>query len=181
MAKYNWKALEKEYLLGDYKSINAFLKEKNIPINGNTKKAIKGWKEKKAQKEDIKSTKIIEKVIEKQAEKEANEIIQVKDVANDLLSKIVQANNELNMHIARNKKKTKIVEYNYDMGKPSKETINEEEEIKSYIDIIDRKGLKELTSALKDIDDILKNKNNSNDIEDLTVLADLLGFKGDNK
>lgn len=155
MAKYNWKDLEKEYLLGDYKSINAFLKEKNIPINGNSKKAIKGWKEKKVQKEDIKSTKIIEKVIEKQAEKEANEIVSVNHVADKLLKKILEATDEINIQM--------------DMFGGLHEGI------------VDRVALKKLTSALKDIDDILKNKNNSNDIEDLTVLADLLGFKGDNK
>ena len=145
MAKYDWKQLEKDYILGDYKSVSSFLKDKGIKQNGSTKKNTKGWKEKKVLKEDKKSTKVIEKVLEKESEKEAN--------------KIIQANNELNMHIARNKKKTKTVEYNYDMCKPSKEIINEEEEIKSYIDIIDRKGLKELTSALKDINDILTNKN----------------------
>lgn len=159
MAKYDWKQLEKEYILSDFKSVSSFLKEKGIKQNGSTKNRTKGWKNKKVLKEDKKSTKIIEKVLEKESEKEANKIIQVKDVANDLLSKIVQANNELNMHIARNKKKTKTVEYNYDMCKPSKEIINEEEEIKSYIDIVDRKGLKELTSALKDLNDILNNNN----------------------
>lgn len=158
VAKYDWKQLEKEYILSDYKSVSSFLKDKGISINGSTKKSTKGWKNKKVLKEEQKSTKVIEKVLEKESEREANKIIQVKDVANDLLSKIVQANDELNMHIARNKKKTKTVEYNYDMCKPSKETINEEEEIKSYIDIIDRKGLKELTSALKDLNDILTNK-----------------------
>ena len=30
MAKYDWKQLEKEYISGNYKSINAFLKEKGI-------------------------------------------------------------------------------------------------------------------------------------------------------
>lgn len=158
MAKYDWKQLEKEYILSDYKSVSSFLKDKGISINGSTKKSTKGWKNKKVLKEEQKSTKIIEKVLEKESEKEANKIIRVKDVANDLLIKIVQANNELNMHIARNKKKTKTVEYDYKCNKPSKETINEEEEIKSYIDIIDRKGLKELTSALKDLNDILNNK-----------------------
>ena len=158
MAKYDWKQLEKEYILSDYKSVSSFLKDKGIKSNGSTKNRTKGWKNKKVLKEEQKSTKVIEKVLEKESEKEANKIIQVKDVANDLLSKIVQANNELNMHIARNKKKTKTVEYNYDMCKPSKEIIDEEEEIKSYIDIIDRKGLKELTSALKDLNDILTNK-----------------------
>lgn len=159
MAKYDWKQLEKEYILSNYKSVSSFLKDKGISINGSTKKSTKGWKNKKVLKEEQKSTKVIEKVLEKESEREANKIIKVKDVANDLLSKIVQANDELNMHIARNKKKTKTVEYDYKCNKPSKETINEEEEIKSYIDIIDRKGLKELTSALKDLNDILTNKN----------------------
>lgn len=171
MAKYDWKQLEKEYILSDYKSVSSFLKDKGIKTSGSTKKSTKGWKEKKVLKEDKKSTKIIEKVTEKEIEKEANKIIQVKDVANDLLSKIVQANNELNMHIARNKKKTKLVEYNYDMCKPSKETINEEEEVKSYIDIIDRKGLKELTSALKDLNDILEQKEDDNEDDNSFIEA----------
>ena len=127
------------------------------------KKVLNGRKEKKVLKENKKSTKIIEKVIEKESEKEADKIIQVKDVANDLLKKIVQANNEINMHLARNKRKTKTVEYDYKTNKPSKEIIDEQEEIKSYIDIIDRKGLKELTSALKDLNNILNNKQNEND------------------
>lgn len=155
MAKYDWKQLEKEYILSEYKSVKEFLRSKSIKSTGNTNKQTKGWAEKKATKEQQKSNKIVEKVIEKQSEKEANKIIQVKDVANDLLSKIVQANNELNKHIARNKKKTKNVKYDYFTNKPQKETINETEEVKSYISIIDRKGLKELTSALKDLNDIL--------------------------
>lgn len=75
-----------------------------------------------------------------------------------MLAKIIQANTELNMHLATNKKKTKTVEYDYNCNKPKKETIDEKEEIISYTDIIDRKGLKELTSALKDLNDIINNK-----------------------
>ena len=171
MAKYDWKQLEKEYILSDYKSVSSFLKDKEIKSNGSTKNRTKGWKEKKVLKEDKKSTKVIEKVLEKESEKEADKIIQIKDVANDLLNKIVQANNELNMHIARNKKKTKTVEYNYDMCKPSKEIIDEEEEIKSYIDIIDRKGLKELTSALKDLSDILGTKEDDDENDNSFIEA----------
>ena len=123
-------------------------------------RSTKGWKEKKVLKEDKKSTKIIEKVTEKESEKEAEKIIKIKDVANDLLLQIVQANKELNMHIARNKKREKTVEYDYTTKKPKKEIIEENEEIKSYISIIDRKGLKELTSALKDLNEIINNKQN---------------------
>ena len=47
VAKYDWKQLEKEYILGNYKSVSSFLKDKEIPINGSTKKSTKGWKNKK--------------------------------------------------------------------------------------------------------------------------------------
>lgn len=30
MAKYDWKQLEKDYILGDYKSVSSFLKDKGI-------------------------------------------------------------------------------------------------------------------------------------------------------
>ena len=177
MAKYDWKQLEKEYILSDYKSVSSFLKDKGISINGSTKKSTKGWKNKKVLKEDKKSTKIIEKVIEKESEKEADKIIKVQDVANDLLAKIVQANNELNMHLARNKKKTKTVEYDYKCNKPKKETIDEQEEIKSYVDIIDRQGLKMLSSALKDLNEIIGDNKETNE-ETLKKLDDVLKGMG---
>lgn len=72
MAKYDWKQLEKEYILSDYKSVSSFLKDKKIKNNGTTRKYTKGWNEKKRQKEDKKATKIIEKTIEKETEKEVD-------------------------------------------------------------------------------------------------------------
>lgn len=162
MAKYDWKQLEKEYILSDYKSVSSFLNNKGINNNSYARNNTKGWKEKKRQNTDKKVTKTIEKVTEKESEKDAQKILEIKDVANDLLKKIVQANNELNMHLARNKNKTKTVKYDYKCNKPSKETIEEKEEITSFINIIDRQGLKQLTSALKDLNDILTNKNEDN-------------------
>ena len=129
MAKYNWIELEKEYLTGDNKSVSAFLKEKGIPNNGNTKKSVKGWNQKKVQNEEKKSAKTIEKIIEKQSEKEAEKVVRVKDVANELLLKISEATTEL--------KKNKDMFGNV------------------YESIIDRADLKKLTSALKDISDII--------------------------
>lgn len=72
MAKYDWKQLEKEYILSDYKSVSQFIKNKEIPYNGTTKSRTKGWAEKKRLKEDQKATKIIEKTIEKESEKEVD-------------------------------------------------------------------------------------------------------------
>ena len=72
MAKYDWKQLEKEYILSDYKSVSSFLKDKGISNNGTTRKHTSGWKDKKRQKEDKKATKIIEKVTEREIEKEVD-------------------------------------------------------------------------------------------------------------
>ena len=72
MAKYDWKQLEKEYILSEYKSVKEFLRSKDIKSTGNTNKQTKGWAEKKAIKEQQKSNKIVEKVIEKEIEKEVD-------------------------------------------------------------------------------------------------------------
>ena len=87
MAKYDWKDLEKEYITSKYKTVSSFLKDKGIPNNGNTKKATKGWKNKKVLVEEQKSTKTIEKIIEKQAEKDANSVVTISSVADALLKK----------------------------------------------------------------------------------------------
>ena len=38
MAKYDWKQLEKEYILSDYKTVSEFLKDKEIPNNSRNRK-----------------------------------------------------------------------------------------------------------------------------------------------
>lgn len=132
LAKYDWIALEKEYILSDYKSVSAFLKDKGISINGSTKKSTKGWKSKKVLKEDKKSTKTIEKIIEKQSTEDAKTIVKINDAANELLKKVMEATGQLDIHM--------------DMfGKQHK-------------GIVDRSDIKKLTSALKDLKDIIPQK-----------------------
>ena len=133
MAKYDWKQLEKEYILSDYKSVSAFLRDKGIEQNGNTYKKTKGWKNKKEEKEEKKGSKIIEKTIEKESEKEAQQIADIKSIASDLALNIIKANKEANIYIDSKGKKRK--------------------------GLIDKKGLKQLTSALKDLSEILTDKN----------------------
>ena len=177
MAKYDWKQLEKEYILGDYKSVSSFLKDKGINNNGTTRKHTSGWKDKKRQKEDKKATKTIEKTIEKESEKEAQQIVDIKSIAKDLAIKVLQANKELDKHITKSKTKTKKVTYNQKTFKPSEEVTTEQEEIKEYISIIDKQGLKMLTSALKDLNDILtdKNENDYNQInKNIQNIANLI-------
>lgn len=136
MAKYDWKQLEKEYILSDYKSVSAFLKNKGVKNNGTTRKYTTGWKEKKRQKEDKKNTKTIEKTIEKESEKEAQQIVDIKSIANDLALNIMKSNAELHIHT--------------DMWGMQ------------HIGTVDAGRLKKLTSALKDINDILNIQKSDN-------------------
>lgn len=141
MAKYDWNQLEKDFILSDYKSVREFCKYKGIKYNGNTQQHTKGWNENKEEKQLQKSYKTVAKVIEKQSEKEAQQIVDLKSIANDLALNIIKSNTELHIHT--------------DMfGNQFKGTI-------------DANRLKKLTSALKDINDILvdKNGNTQNDLD----------------
>ena len=162
MAKYDWKQLEKEYILGDYKSISAFLREKGISRNKTTNAQTKEWNIKKHQKDIKKTSKTIEKVTEKEAEREAEKIANIKSIANDLALNIEKANKQLETYIVKNKKKIKKVKYDYKVSKPSEEEITEKEEIETTEGIIDRQGLKMLTSALKDLNEIIGDNKETN-------------------
>ena len=89
MAKYNWKQLEKEYILSDYKSVKEFLENKNMKYNGNARDKTKGWTEKRVTKQEEKSNKTVEKTIEKESEKEAQQIVDIKTIANDECCRVV--------------------------------------------------------------------------------------------
>lgn len=175
MSKYDWKQLEKEYILSDYKSVKEFLENKNMKYNGNARDKTKGWTEKRVTKQEEKSNKTVEKTIEKESEKEAQQIVDIKSIANDLALNIIKANSQLETYIVKNKKKTKKVKYDYKVSKPKEEEIIEEEQIDTMEGIIDRQGLKMLASALKDLNEIIGESKGTNEVEDLTPLAKLLG------
>ena len=174
MAKYDWKQLEKEYILSEHKSVSAFLREKEIKNNGTTRKYTKGWNNKKRQKQDKKATKIIEKTIEKESEKEAQQIVDIRSIANDLALNIIKANTQLETYLIKNKEKTKSTTYSPKAGKPQKEKITEKETIDTMQGIVDRQGLKTLTSALKDISEIIGDGNKQdegtlNNVKDILI------------
>lgn len=162
MSKYDWKQLEKEFILSDYKTVSAFFKDKEINNNSYARNKTKNWKEKKRQNTDKKVTKTIEKVTEKESEKEAQQIVDIKSIANDLALNLIKANKQLEKYMVKNKKKTKTVKYDYMVGKPQEEMITENEEIETMEGIVDRQGLKMLASALKDLNDILNDKQDDN-------------------
>ena len=75
-------------------------------------------------------------------------------ISDSLLDKIEESISELDRCIVKNKEKTKTVEYDYDTKKPINEVVEEKEDIKVIEGMIDKMGLKQLVSTLKDIKDI---------------------------
>ena len=71
-----------------------------------------------------------------------------------LLDKIEQSINEIDRTVIKEKEKTKTVEYDCDLKKPISENVSEKENIEIIDGMIDKMGLKQLVSTLKDIKDI---------------------------
>lgn len=76
------------------------------------------------------------------------------EISDRLLDKIEKSITELDRCIVKNKEKTKTVEYDYDTKKPINEVVEEKEDIQIIEGMIDKMGLKQLVSTLKDIKDI---------------------------
>lgn len=98
----------------------------------------------------------ITKTLEKISTKKADMMARIDDLADQLLEKLEQAITELDLQLYRHTDKTKVIEYNNDRrpDKPTKETIHEEEKLLEAKSIVDRQGLKQISSALKDIKEV---------------------------
>ena len=163
--KYDWNELEREFLTGNYKSVNQFFKEKGISRNKSSIEKTRSWEQKKHTKNTKKTHRIVEKVIEKQAEIEAEQKIKINDVAQRLLEKIDIATDELNKYVNKKTRKTKKKFTIKDATgtKIDNEIITEEMKIEEVSSIINKSGLKTLASALKDLSDILKDDDNNSE------------------
>ena len=102
------------------------------------------------------TNKTITKAIDKISSKKADKMARIDDLADKLLEKLEQAITELDLHLYRHTDKNKVIEYNNDLrpDKPTKETIHEEEKLLEVKSIVDRQGLKQISSALKDIKEV---------------------------
>lgn len=78
----------------------------------------------------------------------------IMNISDCLLDKIEKSISELDRCIVKNKERTKTVEYDYDTKKPINEVVEEKEDFRIIEGMIDKMGLKQLVSTLKDIKDI---------------------------
>jgi transposase-like protein len=135
------------------------------------------WKDAKdAHKLKIR-TKVEQKLVDVAVKQELSRAVRLLTISDELITKIEQAVSELDMVQVTNKKKTKVIEYNnYERpDKPTKEIIDEQEEILSVQSIIDRKGLQLVATALKAVWDMTAGENDSTDENDDGFLDALNG------
>lgn len=82
-------------------------------------------------------------------------------LSDKLLDKIERSIDEIDRCVIKTKERTKSVEYDDEFRKPVNESVTEKENIEIVDGMVDKMGLKQLVSTLKDIKDIHMSINGS--------------------
>ncbi len=148
----DWQAIKTEYITTNT-SYRKLTQKHGVGYSVIGERArLEGWVE---QREQFRN-KTITKAVDKMSSKKADKMTRIDDLADKLLEKLEQAITELDLQLYKHTDKTKVIEYNNDLrpDKPTKETIHEEEKLLEAKSIVDRQGLKQIASALKDIKEV---------------------------
>ena len=185
----DWSKIRNEYINGNI-SYRELAKKHGVSFQTLQGKArVEKWVEKKKIQQDRINEKTIQKTAEKLAEQEANRLLRISNAADRLLKKIEEATEQLDQFIVTNRVRQKEVAYVSDkagFGKPKKEIIKEVEDKRVVkADHLDRMGLKQLASALKDLKDIQFTKDEDKEQEspniNVTISAATLDDVEDNE
>lgn len=152
----DWKAIKTEYITGDI-SYRKLAEKHRISFSSLEKKArADGWAEQKRQYCDKLATTVVTELGKKDVKKTVDKLKRVSDLTDKLLDKLEKAIEELDTQFVKDVVRTKTIEYSNKLrpDKPTKETIHEEEKIIEVRTIIDRSGLKAISSSLRDIKEI---------------------------
>ena len=179
MVNLNWNLIRNEYISGTI-SYRKLAEKHGISFNTLKDRAVaENWYEKKKEQHNKIEKKTQQKTAEKLAEAEANRLLRISTAADNLLKKIEEATEQLDQFIVTQKVRQREVQYVSDeagFGKPQKETVKEAESKKVVkAEHIDRMGLKQLTSALKDLRDIqlVREEEKPEEKQTITFIEDL--------
>lgn len=174
----DWLAIRNDYINGGG-SYRKLAEQYGVPFGSLRSRAEKeNWPELKKEQLHKISTKTAQKTADVIVQKEVKRAQRMMGIHDQLLDKLEQAVSELNMAQVTNKKKTKVIEYRNGKrpDKPTKEVVTENEEILAVSSIVDRKGLQQISLALKALWDISNEHEASrddDDVEDDGLLAAL--------
>ena len=148
----DWSAIKTEYITTDtsYRKLAEKYGVSRVQI-GNVGKE-ENWVELRRQHLDG----VVTKSLSLDEKKRLKTLERIQNATDRLLDKIEQAIDELDKQIVKHVDKTKTIEYNNDQrpDKPTKEIIHEEENVIEVGTLIDRAGLKAISSAIRDIKEI---------------------------
>lgn len=165
--KIEWTKIRSDYLSGNF-SYRELAQKYNIPFSTIAKKGKKnGWVSLKEKRRNRIDTKVAQKIEEEEVENILNDIERVCNVAKSLIAKAEKATEELQNYNLKTKKTEKTTKYKprTKQKMPIKESEIISEEITIGEGIIDTKRMKEISSALLDIKNILSTNSNENDEE----------------
>lgn len=151
----DWAKIKNEYISTDI-SQREIAKKYGIAPSTVARRAKKeSWFADREKFESETRAKIAQKLSDSVAKNEVDRLTRVLGLSDLLSDKIEKAINELDIYIAKNKVKTKVVEYTEDeKGKPAKEVIEEKEVISEVHSIVNTLALSQIANALKAIKEI---------------------------
>lgn len=148
----DWTKIKTEYLTTDT-SYRRLAQKYGVNATTIAKKASKeDWVSQRQQQ----ASRTLSKTLSADSKKKADRLTRVQNATDRLLDKIERAIDELDIQIAAETHKTKTIEYGNPLrpDKPTKETTHEVEEVLKVSSIVDRQGLKQIASALKDVKEV---------------------------
>lgn len=148
----DWNKIKTEYITTDT-SYRKLAEKYSLSRNTVAERAkAEKWPSLRRQHRDKTLSKTLESISDQQSLKMAR----IDAVTDKLLEKLERAVEELDIHLVKHTTKVKEIEYNNDLrpDKPSKEVIHEEEQLVNVVTVVDRAGLKQIASALKDIKEV---------------------------
>lgn len=174
----DWAKIRKEYIKGGV-SYRKLSEKYGVPL-GSLKRV--GAKEKWASLRDQAAAKTGQKLVQSISDKNADLGVRLYAATERLLAMVEKAIEELNITLATNTKKEKIIEYNNAQrpDKPTKEVTTETEEVVLAETIVDRAGVKAIASALRDIKEI-QDIRSEKDLEEQTARIAKLRMEAERK
>lgn len=157
----DWLTIRNDYINGGG-SYRKLAEKYGVPLRTIAKHAKdENWTKQKEDNCNAIATNLRQKTADAIVDLEMSKVERLLKISDCLIEKIEQAVSELDMAQVTNKKKTKVIEYkNRERpDKPTKEIIDEQEEILNVQSIIDRRGLQQVATALKAVWDMTADEN----------------------
>ena len=168
----DWDKIREEYIADESTSYRKLAAKYGVGFNALSRRAREeGWPELRQQCVDETITKTVEKI----SQNRANKLDSVMDAADQLIKKVMDAIKELDKKTVKKVTKTKKVEYDNANcpDKPTGETVTETEEYETIDALLDRQGIKALTSALRDLMEVLSEPTDLDKREQAARIANL--------